>query len=51
METNDSLEHSPEFINQDPYSKGWIAVIEVNERKELIKLMNVNDYAALTSQQ
>jgi glycine cleavage system H protein len=28
-EINSSLDLSPETINQDPYGKGWLAVIEV----------------------
>jgi glycine cleavage system H protein len=27
-ERNDALEGSPELINQDPYGKGWLIVIE-----------------------
>lgn len=47
MEINDALEHSPEFVNQDPYGKGWIAVIEVSNAKEIAELMNAAAYAAL----
>ncbi len=31
IETNRELEASPELVNQDPYGKGWLAVIEVDE--------------------
>jgi glycine cleavage system H protein len=27
-ERNDALEGSPELINQDPYGKGWLIVIQ-----------------------
>ncbi len=47
MEINDSLEHSPELINQDPYGKGWIAIIEPEEVKELNELLTSDAYAAL----
>jgi len=47
METNDDLEHSPELVNQDPYGKGWIAVIEPSNLNELKELMNDSAYAAL----
>lgn len=46
METNDDLEHSPELVNQDPYGKGWIAVIEPSDPKELNDLMNLTAYNA-----
>lgn len=51
METNDDLEHSPELINQDPYGKGWIAVIELTEPKELNDLMNLAAYNAFIERQ
>ena len=47
MEVNDSLEHSPEFINQDPYGKGWIAIIEPEDVKEFDALLTPEAYAAL----
>ena len=47
LETNDTLEHSPELVNQDPYNKGWIAIIEVDNTKELDELLSVSDYGAL----
>jgi glycine cleavage system H protein len=46
METNDDLEHSPELVNQDPYGKGWIAVIEPSDPKELNELMTLTAYNA-----
>lgn len=51
METNDDLEHSPELINQDPYGKGWIAVIELSNPKELNDLMTLSAYTAYTEDQ
>jgi glycine cleavage system H protein len=47
MEVNEDLEHSPELVNQDPYKKGWIAIIEYSEKSELKGLMSAADYAAL----
>jgi glycine cleavage system H protein len=29
IELNRALEESPEFVNQDPYDKGWLAVIQL----------------------
>lgn len=31
VETNGDLLHSPELVNQDPYGKGWLAVLEVED--------------------
>jgi glycine cleavage system H protein len=30
VEVNPDMELAPEAINQDPYGKGWLAVIEAN---------------------
>ncbi len=31
VETNGDLLNSPELVNQDPYGRGWLAVLEVEE--------------------
>lgn len=31
VEVNPEMEMAPEAINQDPYGKGWLAVIEAND--------------------
>ena len=31
VETNGDLLNSPELVNQDPYGKGWLAVLEVED--------------------
>ncbi len=47
---NDELEHSPEFVNQDPYVKGWIAVIEFSDPGELKGLLTPEAYEPLTKE-
>ena len=47
LSTNDDLEHSPEFVNQDPYGKGWIAVVELSESDQLAGLLSPQDYEPL----
>ncbi len=44
---NDDLEHSPEFVNQDPYGKGWIAVIELSDSGQLAGLLSAEGYEPL----
>lgn len=44
IEVNDELSSHPEFINQDPYGKGWIIKIEIKDEKERNKLMNAESY-------
>lgn len=44
LEFNEDLSDSPEIINEDPYGKGWIAVIEMEDDSELDALMDATDY-------
>ncbi|HDH05576.1 MAG TPA: glycine cleavage system protein GcvH [Nitrospirae bacterium] len=44
VEFNEELSDSPEIINEDPYRKGWIAVIEMEDDSELDNLMDAADY-------
>jgi glycine cleavage system H protein len=47
VEVNDELQFSPELVNQDPYGKGWIAVIEVADTEELKNLLSAEAYQKL----
>lgn len=47
IEINDNLEHSPEWVNQDPYGKGWIAVVEFSDPTELKNLLDATAYSNL----
>jgi len=44
LEFNEDLIDSPEIINEDPYIKGWIAVIELEDKSELDSLMDADEY-------
>ena len=44
IKVNEALEDAPDLINQDTYSKGWIAVLAVKEVGELEELMSKPDY-------
>jgi glycine cleavage system H protein len=44
IEVNEKLADSPEIINEDPYGKGWIAVIEMDNESEVEDLMDSGDY-------
>ena len=44
IEINDKLADSPEIINEDPYGKGWIAVIEMDNPSEMDELMDADEY-------
>jgi len=44
LELNPELEDAPELINQDPYEKGWMIKIKMNDPSELDKLMDAESY-------
>ncbi len=44
IEVNEELSETPEIINEDPYGKAWIAVIEINDESELDDLMDASEY-------
>lgn len=43
-DVNEDLSESPEVINEDPYGKGWIAVIETEDVSEADDLMDSAEY-------
>lgn len=43
---NDSLEDSPETINEDPYGDGWIAKVEPANPADLDELLTADAYEA-----
>jgi len=44
VEVNPELEQHPEYVNQDPYGKGWMALIEMSDPSELDGLLNAEEY-------
>ena len=44
IKVNEELSESPEVINEDPYGKGWIAVIELDNPSEVDDLMDATEY-------
>ncbi len=43
---NVALKETPEWINQDPYGRGWVVVIEMNHPEEIETLMTAAQYDA-----
>ena len=43
-EVNEDLSESPETLNEDPYGKGWIAIIELGDVSEPDDLMDASEY-------
>jgi glycine cleavage system H protein len=44
IEVNEDLSESPEIINEDPYDRGWIAILEIDDISELDDLMDASEY-------
>ena len=43
-EINETLDDSPESVNQDPYGDGWMVKVSVSEPGELANLMSAVQY-------
>ncbi|MCY3956223.1 MAG: glycine cleavage system protein GcvH [Nitrospira sp.] len=51
VEVNADLQEHPEYLNQDPYGKGWIAVIELANSADVEALMTASQYEEFLSSQ
>ena len=49
-EVNEELEGEPEMVNSDPYGKGWMIKITVEDPSEAENLLSAEDYAELIGQ-
>lgn len=50
IEVNSELEDSPELVNESPYEKAWMIVVELSNPSELDKLMDAAAYEAMTKE-
>lgn len=44
VEVNEDLNDNPEFVNESPYEKAWMVVIEPSDASEIEKLMTAEQY-------
>jgi len=51
VEVNETLEESPEVINEDPYGKGWIVALEISDNSELDSLLDSSEYEKLVEEE
>lgn len=47
VEINEELEDSPEFVNESPYEKAWMVVIEPSDISQIDNLLTPEKYAEL----
>lgn len=50
VEINEDLNDNPEYVNESPYEKAWLIVIEPTDATELDKLMTAEEYEAMTNE-
>jgi len=46
---NNDINDSPELINSDPFGKGWLIQVKLDDVKELDTLLNASQYNNLVS--
>ena len=51
VKINTELKDHPEVVNQDPYGKGWLAVIELSDPSQANALMTAAQYEAFLASQ
>jgi glycine cleavage system H protein len=52
VEINSILQESPELINQEPYDRGWMVILRIEElERELRQLLDAEAYSKLARQQ
>jgi glycine cleavage system H protein len=50
VEINEELSDSPEFVNESPYEKAWMVVIEPMDADEINNLMTAEQYEEMTKE-
>lgn len=50
VEVNEELDDSPEFVNESPYDKAWMIVVEPSDKEELDELMSAEEYEEMVSE-
>jgi glycine cleavage system H protein len=51
VEVNEELDDSPEFVNESPYEKAWMIVVEPSDESELENLMSAEEYEKMISEE
>lgn len=47
VETNEKLEDSPELVNESPYEKAWMIIVELDDISEWDNLLSAREYKAI----
>ena len=49
VEVNNEIEDNPEYVNSDPYNKGWLVKIRIEDESCLESLLNSQEYSEMIS--
>lgn len=50
VEVNEDLEDSPEFVNESPYEKAWMVIVEPSDKSQMDELMTADQYEEMISE-
>lgn len=50
VEVNEDLNDSPEFVNESPYEKAWMIVVEPTDASEVDNLMTAEQYEEMINE-
>lgn len=49
VEINEELGDEPQFVNESPYEKGWMIVVELSDESQIDNLLTAEKYEAMIS--
>ena len=49
VELNKTVQNTPEVVNKDPYSEGWMVKVKIANKSDLNALLNAEAYKKLTT--
>ncbi|AMX82407.1 glycine cleavage system protein H [Geobacillus subterraneus] len=50
VEVNEALNDNPEYVNESPYEKAWMIVVEPNDLSEVDNLLTAEQYEAMVNE-
>jgi glycine cleavage system H protein len=50
IEVNEELSDNPEFVNESPYEKAWMVVVEPSDSNQVDQLMSAEAYEQMISE-
>ena len=51
VEVNGDLDDNPEYVNESPYEKAWMVVIEPDDASEVENLMTAEQYEEMVNEE